>query len=453
MEEVEQLVPTLEAGDIAVRLIIILALVGANGFFVASEFALVGARRTRIDMLAEQGERSARLAQKAIRHLDHYLSGTQLGITLASLGLGWIGETTLSSLFMQWFQGLPAPWDVIATHAVAGTIAFALITVLHIVLGELAPKSLAILHPERVSMWTAGPLIAFSIVLSPFIRALNGLAGLLLRAFGLSAPHEAERVHRPEELETLITQSFEHGLMSQEPVDMIRGVFDLSETTAAEIMTSRTEIVAVPRTGTIDEVERLIAETGHSRIPVYRDSIDQIVGVVLARDLWRARFDRRQHLDLAEFVRPVPFVPESKDLEHLLREMQRDGNHIVVVLDEYAGTAGLVTVEDIIEQIVGEIADEHESHWAEIEEEPDGRVLIAGRVLVADLNERFHLHLPEEEYTTVAGLVMGRLGRVAQVGEAVESAGGVFRVVAMSGRRIERVALERTDRGEAAPGG
>ena len=445
MDEVEPLLRGLDPGDIAIRLTLVLVLVAANGFFVASEFALVGARRTRIDILAAQGNRRARMARDAIQHLDHYLSGTQLGITLSSLALGWIGETTIAGMLIHWFEGLPEPWNLAATHAVAGTIAFAFITVLHIVLGELAPKSLAILYPERVSMWTAGPLIAFSVVLSPFIRSLNGLAGLLLRSIGLSAPHEAERVHRPEELETLITQSFEHGLMSKQPVEMIRGVFDLSETTAAEVMTPRTDMVAVPNSVSIEEIERVIAESGHSRVPVYEESIDRVIGVVLARDLWRAHFDRRQHSALEEFVRPVVFVPESKDLEHLLREMQRDGTHIVIVLDEYGGTAGLVTVEDVLEQIVGDIADEHEPHAAEIEETDEGRILLTGRVSVVDLNERYGLHLPEDQYTTVAGYVMGRLGRVAAQGEEVLFAGGRLRVLSMSGRRIERLELERSE--------
>src|SRR5688572_18428451 len=215
------------------RLALALVLVLANAFFVAAEFALVGARRTRIDALAEQGSRRARIAREAIRNLDHYISGTQLGITLASLGLGWVGESTIAVIIRQAFDGLPPPWNVIATHGVAGTIAFILITFLHIVLGELAPKSLALLFPETTSLWTAGPLIGFSRLLGPFIALLNGSANLLLRAVGLRAPTEVERVHRPEEIELLLTQSYEHGLLSEEPVEMIRGVFDLSETTAA----------------------------------------------------------------------------------------------------------------------------------------------------------------------------------------------------------------------------
>src|SRR5690606_19105503 len=220
--------------------------------------------------------------------------------------------------------------------------------------------------------------------------------------------------------EMLLNQTFEHGLLAEEPVEMIRGVFDLSETTAAEVMTPRTQIIAVPSTAGTEEVEEVLVSSGRSRIPVYEGSIDHIIGVVLARDFWRARHDRR-NVSIASLVRPVPFVPEMKDLEHLRREMQRQGTHIAIVLDEYGGTAGLVTVEDLVEEIVGEIKDEHEVADLDVEaEEGTGRYLLAGRVLVADLNERFGFHLPEEEYTTVAGYVMGRLGRIAQVGDEVE---------------------------------
>lgn len=437
---VQEVHPELGGGEIAIRLGIALLLVLLNGFFVAAEFALVGARRTRIDAIAETGNARARLAQNAIRHLDHYISGTQLGITLASLGLGWVGESTIAAILVQWFDGLPEPWNLVAGHTFAVAIAFAMITFLHIVLGELAPKSLALLFPESVSMWTAGPLIVFAKIFTPFIHFLNGSANLLLKAVGLRAPREAERVHRPEEIEMLLAQTFEHGLLAQEPVEMIRGVFDLSETIAAEVMTPRTQITAAPSTVGAEKLADLFIDSGHSRLPVYEGSIDHIIGVVLARDFWRAQRDRRQ-FSIPQLIRTVPFVPETKDVEHLLREMQREGTHIAIVLDEYGGTAGLVTVEDLLEQIVGEIADEHEVQREEIHVEEGGRVLLAGRVLVADINERFKLELPEEEYTTVAGYVMGTLGRIAAEGDTVDFEGGKFLVAKMSGRRVELIEM------------
>ncbi|HSJ15867.1 MAG TPA: hemolysin family protein [Longimicrobiales bacterium] len=430
--------PTLTALSIALRLLVAFVLVAANGFFVASEFALVGARRTRIEALARGGNRRARLAESAIHRLDHYISGTQLGITLASLGLGWVGESTIAVMIMGLFDGLPAPYNVLATHLVAGTVAFAFITFLHIVLGELAPKSLALLYPESVSLWTAGPLILFSRVFGPAILFLNASANVLLRIFGLRAPHELERVHRPEEIEMLVAQSYQHGLIKEEPVEMIRGIFDLSETMASEVMTPRTEIVALHADLAIPDAADTVLEEGYSRYPVYEENLDHIIGVVSARDIWRA--ERGGLGTVREVLREVPFVPDTRQLEGLLREMQDEGEHMVVVIDEFGGTAGILTMEDLLEEIVGEIVDLEDPEEA-IVEGPGGELHLRGGYSIAELNEAFGLALPEDDYTTIGGFVLGRLGRVARVGDEVEVRGARLRVLAVEGRRIDRVAL------------
>jgi CBS domain containing-hemolysin-like protein len=425
--------------EILVRLAVVLLLVLANGFFVAAEFALVGSRRTRIEALARAGNRRAKIARSAIVHLSDYLPATQLGITLASLGLGWVGEGTLAAMLAQWFRGLPSPWAILATHTVAGVLAFIAITFMHIVLGELAPKNLAILSPERTSLWTAGPLVAFTRTLKPFIWVLNRAAALVLRGLGLHSPSEMERVHRPEEIEMLVTQSYEHGLLAEEPVEMIRGVFDLSETTAAEVMTPRTDIVAVEDTATVDEVADVILTEGHSRIPVYHGTVDHIVGVVLARDVWRA--ERAGGGPIEPLIRPVPFIPDTKSIEDLLREMQEERFHLAVVIDEFGGTAGVVTIEDLLEEIVGEISDEHEAGSPDIQELPTGEILLTGGTPIFELNERYRMELPEDDYTTVGGYVLGRLGRIAQKGDEVFFRTGRLRVLEMEGRRVARLAL------------
>lgn len=428
----------LSVSQILWRLGLATLLVAANGFFVAAEFALVGARRTRIDGLAAKGSRRAKIARDAITHLDHYISATQLGITLASLGLGWVGESTLAVIFTQVFGGLPDPINVLAAHGVAATIAFALITVMHIVLGELAPKSVALLYPEEVSLWTAGPLIVFSRVFTPFIHLLNGSANLLLKALGMQAATELERIHRPEEIEMLLDQSYESGLLSKEPVDMIRGVFDLSETNAGEVMTPRTEVVALDVNSTVDQAADAILSARHSRLPVYEENLDHVVGLVLARDVWEAQ--REGQDDLAGLIRPATFVPQSKTVEDLLRDMQQDQIHIAVVVDEFGGTAGIVTIEDLVEEIVGEIRDEHEEPDEEILDTEDA-TLLSGSVPVTDVNERYELTLPEGDYTTMAGYMLGRLGRLARPGDEVAFDGGRLRVLVVDGRRILRMAL------------
>jgi CBS domain containing-hemolysin-like protein len=430
---------TLGVGSIMLRLGIALLLVAANGFFVAAEFALVGARRTRIEALARSGNRRAAVAEYAINRLDHYISGTQLGITLASLALGWVGERTVAAIIIQLFDGLPPPFDVLATHVVAIIIAFTFITFLHIVLGELAPKSLALLFPEKVSMWTAGPLVLFSRALSPFIRFLNGTANLLLRVVGLRTPHELERVHRPEELQMLLMQTYEHGLLKEEPVDMIRGVFALSDTTAAEVMTPRTDVIGIAVDMPLNDAATMILEEGHSRYPVFEESLDHIVGVVLAKDVWRAQTTGEE--SLGAIMRPPLFVPDTKPIEALLREMRRERAQIAVVIDEFGGTEGIVTIEDLVEEIVGEISDELDEAGPELSHGSQGEVVMTGGFAIAELNDLYGLKLPDEDYTTVGGFVLGRLGRVAQPGDEVEIRGGILRVLDMDGRRVARLAL------------
>jgi CBS domain containing-hemolysin-like protein len=437
LNEIAEFQP-LTADAVIWRLALVLLLVLANGFFVAAEFSLVGARRTRIEALVRKGNRAARFAKHAIEHLDHYISGTQLGITLSSLALGWIGEQTIAGLLIQVFHSLPAPWDVVATHAVAGTVAFASITFLHIVLGELAPKSIALLFPETTSLWTAAPLIGFSRLFTPFIKLLNGAANLLLRMVGLKAPTEMERVHRPEEIEMLALQSYQHGSLKEEPLDMIRGVFDLSERTVADVMTPRTRMTAVPLSASLEETVDVIVRSGYARVPIYEQSPDRMRGFVLARDVWCAYRDNGQRL--SDLVRPLLYVPTTKDLESLLTEMRDQRHHIAIAIDEFGGTAGLVTIEDVLEEIVGEMHDEHETDEETIRELA-GEIHVAGGVSLFELNDRFALDLPSSEFATIAGYAMDRLGRVAEVGDFVEFRGGTMRVVEMSGRRIDQLVV------------
>ncbi|HUG01761.1 MAG TPA: hemolysin family protein [Longimicrobiales bacterium] len=448
MQGAEAAAEALTVGQVAWRVGFALLLVAANGFFVAAEFSLVGSRRTRIEALAREGNRLAGFARRALKRLDHYLSATQLGITLASIGLGFVAESTIAAVLIQLFVGLDDPWNVVASHAVAGTIAFAVITVLHIVLGELAPKSLAITAPETVAMWTAAPLMAFAWVLAPFIYVLNGLANRLLQAIGQEPVSELHHVHEAAEIEVLAIQSAAAGRLGEEPVDMIRGVFDLSETTAEEVMTPRTEVVAVARADGVQGAARLIVEEGHSRLPVYEESLDRVVGVVVARDVWRA--ERAGVTDLDDIIRPATFVPDSKSVEELLREMQRERVHLSIVVDEFGGTAGVVTIEDLVEEIVGEIQDEFDHERPDFVFGSDGRLYLEASLSLADINDRLELDLPEDEYTTLGGYLMGRMGRIAREGDVIESPAGRFTVLAMLGRRILRVQLDPPPAPEAS---
>ena len=342
-----------------VGLLSVVALVLANGYFVAAEFALVGARRTRLEEMAQAGDRKATLALRAVQHLDRYISSTQLGITLASLGLGWIGEPALAHLFEGLFAGTPAPFDWLATHTAAVAVAFTIITTLHIVLGELVPKALALLYPEEVSRWITLPLVGFSWVMHYPIWVLNGAANGLLRLAGVKAVGEHHRMHSPEEIRMLVGQSGEGGSLGEEDARLLEGVFEFSEKTAEEVMTPRTEMSALEAGMTVEEAADVIAGGGRSRYPVHAGSLDDIVGVVHAKDILRA-LRGAPGTTVRGVLRPPLFVPGTREVEDVLADMKRLKTHMALVLDEYGGTAGLVTMEDLLEEIVGEILDEYD---------------------------------------------------------------------------------------------
>jgi CBS domain containing-hemolysin-like protein len=428
--------------DTLVKICVILALVGLNAFFVAAEFALVAVRATRLQTLAEGGDRKARIALRALERLDDCISGTQLGITLASLALGWIAEATLALLFMHIFAALPPPFATLATHTVAGTLAFAGITFLHIVLGELTPKSLALLHPERISRWVAQPLLLFTGVFWPAIWLLNKSAAGFLYLLAVRAPTHAERVHDPEELLLLLSESRKHGLVDEADEQMIAGVFDLAHTSVRQAMTPRTEVKAVERSWSLAKVIEVIQRSGYSRLPVYEEDLDHIVGILLAKDLLDF-FDGQIPFSVAVVMREPFFIPETMRVDVLMKALQERNAHMAVVVDEHGGTLGLVTLEDLIEEIVGEIFDEFDKdQTAEaVQATAEGRLSVPGDLPIEELNERYHLPFPTGDYVTIAGLVLAALEHVPTVGEHVQVQGVTFRVTAMDHLRIERLEM------------
>src|SRR5215470_4240201 len=428
--------------DILIKICAILALVGLNAFFVAAEFALVGARATRLQTFAEAGDRRARLALRALGHLDDYISGTQFGITLASLALGWLGEATLATLLVYIFANLPAPFAALATHTVAGTLAFAGITFLHIVLGELTPKAMALLHPEQISRWVARPLLCFMSLFWPAIWLLNKSAAGFLALFAMRPPEHIERVHAPEELLLLLSESRKHGLIEESDAQMIAGVFDLAHTSVRQAMTPRTEMVAVERTWSLDRVLEVGRRSGHSRLPVYEEDLDHIVGLLLVKDLL-GFFDDQSSFSIETIMREPFFIPETMRVDVLMKALRERNTHMAIVVDEYGGTLGLVALEDLIEEIVGEIFDEFDQDvtTAAVQTTAEGHLSIPGDLPITELNERYHLAFPQDDYVTVAGLVLAALEHVPSVGEHVQIQGVTFRVTAMDHLRIERLEM------------
>ncbi len=431
----------LTAGGIALRLGMVLLLVAANAFFVAAEFALVGVRRSRIDALAAEGDGKAVTVQEALRHLDRYISATQLGITLASLGLGWIGEPALAVLVdrIAVAFGMPAPTG--AGHTIAAiAIAFLIITFLHIVLGELMPKSVALIRPERVSRWVARPLMIFAQVMAPFIHVLNGTANRLLRLFGVEAANEAQHVHSPEELRLLVVQAHAHGTLDESDSAMLAGVFDFHQKKARDVMRPRTEVVALDIESTQEEVWEVLRSERYSRYPVYRDSLDDPLGVFLAKDLWL--HDGKDPFDLQGFVREALYVPESRPAELVLDDLRKTRAHLAVVLDEYGGTAGIITMEDLIEEVIGDISDEYDvaNRLAVV---TDGVLELAGSMSLVDVRSDYGLRIPEGDWSTLGGYVFSALGRLPKVGDRAAFPGGELEVVAMEGRRVAALRVHR----------
>jgi CBS domain containing-hemolysin-like protein len=419
-------------------LVSVVVLVLANAFFVAAEFALVGARKTRLDAMALAGDRKATLARRAVQSLDRSISATQLGITLSSLGLGWIGEPALAGLIEGGFSFLPDALQPVAVHTIAVAVAFSIITVLHIVLGELMPKALALLYPEDVSRWVAFPLVGFAWVMTGPIKVLNGSANALLKLFGVRPVGEHDRVHSPDEIRMLVEQSQEGGQLGKQDARLLEGVFEFTEKTAQDVMTPRTEIVALEARLTVEQAADIVAEAQRSRYPVHVDSLDEIVGVVHAKDILRA-LREAPTASVGSIVRTPLLVPSTREVEDVLTDMKRLKVHMAIVLDEYGGTAGLVTMEDLLEEIVGPIFDEYDA--AERPAPAEGKPLIDGSLPISQFNAEHDTAIDDTDYTTIGGYLFGQLGRLPQVGDRITTDGMTFEIVEMEARRVKAIRL------------
>ena len=438
------------------RLLAIILLVLLNAFFVGAEFALVRSRRTRLEAMTRSGDRLARFAVRASSNISRILSASQLGVTLASLGLGWVAESTVGEVFEHLFANLPFAVEISMRLTLAATVALIIVTYLHVVFGELVPKAAALNHPEALARWLAPPLLFFAWITTPFTFFLNKSSLVILHALGQEKAGSEEAVHSPEEIRLLVEQSQESGQMQAHDADLIDAVFEFSEKNAREVMTPRTELVALPVEATLSEVLGVVQESGLSRYPVYDESIDNIIGVVLAKDLLKLLAPRANTdaFDLPSIMRPVHVIPGSREVEEVLADFKRLKEHMAVVLDEYGGTAGVVTMEDLLEEIVGEILDEYDT--PEDAEAPlhtrAGETLVPGSTHIGELNEHFSLTVPDEDYTTIGGYVFGVLGRLPVIGDRVIAGGAIFTVREMDGRRIESLSVDLHSLGDRRTG-
>lgn len=425
----------------SISLLSLLALVGLNGFFVAAEFALVSVRKTRMEELVSKGSTSANRVLIALKDLDRYIAGTQVGITIASLALGWIGEPALVHLIEPVLHFLPVTFASTASHVFAVAVAFILITFLHVVVGELVPKSMAIQMPERVALAIALPMRVAITLFQPLIYCLNGTGNALLRILGFEPAGEHHSIHSVDELEILVKQSHKAGVLDDLEQDMLQRTFRFSELTAGEVMIPRTDVVALDLSRPLEETLSQIANLIHSRILVFDRYLDQIQGIIHVQEVLKKMIQEGTITDLRPLIRPALFVPDSMTLDRLLDTFRRERSQLAVVVDEYGGTSGLITLEDVVEEVFGDMQDTLEAEQPDIQRLPDGRFIVRGDVRLDDLYEETGWHLIDEDADTVAGFVMNRLGRVARLSDIVETPFGKIQVTDMSRVRITRVSL------------
>ncbi len=444
--------------SLLVGVIVVLLLVAANGFFVATEFALVSSRSTRIDQLAATGNRAARMIQRAKNNPTLFISATQLGVTMASLILGWLGEQTFAELvqpglervfglFGQLPPGETGAGPSATAHAVASLLAIVMITFLHITLGEQVPKILALQRSEAVIMFAVQPLAVWAWIFRPFIALLYWFTNLVLHSIGVEFRNEEYAVHSPDELVLLVTRSARAGLLTAPERELVQRAFAFSDQTSGEVMVPRTEIVALPVDSPIDEAIKVALRHRHSRFPVYEQTIDNVVGVLSTKDLLGvvARRSSRAASDtisLRRLIRPPIVVPQGATVAEVLARMKANRQPMAIVLDEYGGTSGIVTLSDLVARLLGSIGDEYAAATHEVRTLADGTTVADGLALVDDVNAQLGTHFDTSEVDTLGGLVFSELGRRPQLGDEVALSGGWrARVERLDGLRIARVRL------------
>ena len=423
-------------------LAIAIGLLLLNGFFVGAEFALIAARRSKIEQLAAEGSKRAIVALRSVKELSLMLAGAQLGITMASLGLGAVAEPAVAHLIEGGLDSIVA-LSPGAIHTISFVIALTIVVFFHMVIGEMAPKNIAIAEPEKSALWLAVPFRLYTTAFRPFIWLLNAMANAGVRLLGVEPRDELDDIHSSSEIGLLIAESARGGYIDKFEHRLLAGAIAFSDRDAASVMVPRTDLVAVPHTATPDEIEQLVLESGHSRFPVYVKNLDTIIGFVHVKDLLDLRADERDKPLSRRYMRKMLVVPESLKLHPLLVQMRGTRRHFALVLDEHGGTAGVVTLEDILEELVGEIRDEYDVTELGIERLGDNRFIVPGTLHVDEASSRLGFEVPEGEYETIAGFLMDRLGRIPNRRDVVEHEAWTLRVLSVHRRRVVQVLVER----------
>lgn len=421
------------------NVVAILFLVALNGFFVASEFSIVKVRPSRLDALLKEGNKQAENAKLVTEHLDAFLSVTQLGITIASLGLGWIGEPTVAKILHPVFALVHLPANI--EHTISFVLGFSVITALHIVLGELVPKSLSIQKTEQIVLFVSGPLIMFDKLMYPAVWFLNHVANWTLHCFGVEAASEAEEAHNEDEIRILMEESHKHGYIDKTELTYLDNVFDFSDKRASDVMVPRTDMICLYLEDSWEDNIKTALEERMTRYPICDEDKDHIIGFLHIKDLLRC-LSAGERPSLRSMAREVLLVPETLPISKLLRMLQKRRSQLAVLVDEYGGTAGMVTVEDILEEIVGEIQDEFDEERPEIEEKGDKSYSVDGKMLLDEINDVFELELDTENCDTIGGWVYAQIDYPPKVGQKLQTPAAIFTVEEIDKMRIVRVGIQ-----------
>ncbi len=416
----------------------------SNGFFVASEFAIVSVRKTRIAQRAKEGNTDAKIALHEIEHLDKTIAATQLGITISSIGLGWVAEATLVKIIEPLFAFLPDMLKVFATHSLAVAIAFIIVTFLHVVLGELMPKSVALQYPEKTTLVIARTMSIVTKIFTPFIFILNGFANWLLALFKVPPANHAHLVHTTEELDMIINESHKGGVLNDTEKEILQNVFKFSDTLAKQVMVPRPDVVSIQIGTTVEDINKIIVENQYTRYPVYSEDLDDILGILHIKDIYKL-MTQGKDINLKEILREGVLVPETMTMDNLVLEFKEKKAQMALVIDEFGGVSGLITLEDVLEEIFGEVQDEFDEEEAEIRQIYENEYIANAMMRVDEFNEFFELNIDDEDVDTIGGLVVKSLGHIAKQNDEVKIDNFIFSVLEVDGARIVKIKIKKED--------
>ena len=429
-----------EAETLLFNLVLVVLLLLTNAFFVASEFALVSVRRTRLTQLSNEGNHNAELALKAIDEINKYMAATQLGITIASIGIGWVGEASIVKLLMHLFSFIPNfTIRLVSAHTIAVAIAFLIITLMHVVMGELVPRAIALQHSEKTSLLRIRPLLFAKAIFKPFIWVLNGCGTFLLGLINVK-PEEHHLSHSTEELNMLIDASYNDGVINETEKDMIQNVFKFSDLCAKQVMIPRTDVTCIPVDVSLDELKQITCETQYTRYPVYEDDLDNVIGILHIKDIYASVL--KGEFDIRKLIRKPMMVPETVNVDKLLLDFKQQQNQMAIVIDEFGGTSGIITLEDVLEEIFGEVQDEFDDDEVEdLVKISENCYEVNPMMRTDEFSEVFNVHIEDEDVDTIGGFVIKQLGRLAENNDSVIYENLEFVVKEISKTRITKLCL------------